>query len=121
MGMSLGVNFNNLHSETFILGGVTLHNSERTILTNTTTTGKLDIDDSYHSLNAITGSELNNIKLKHSDISCVILGGVGSYSHVKKIFENDDFEGIACGSLFSFTDSSPIRLKSYLKNNNIIA
>lgn len=63
MGMSLGVNFNNLHSETFILGGVTLHNSERTILTNTTTTGKLDIDDSYHSLNAITGSELNNIKL----------------------------------------------------------
>ena len=31
---------------------------------------------------------LNNIKLKHSDISCVILGGVGSYSHVKKILRN---------------------------------
>ena len=63
IGMLSGFNFYNLHSETFILGGVTLHNSERTILTNTTTTGTLDIDDTYFSLKAMTGSELNNIKL----------------------------------------------------------
>ena len=63
IGMLSGVNFNNLHSETFILGGVTIHDSKRTILTNTTTTGTLDIDDSYFSLNTLAGSELNNIKL----------------------------------------------------------
>ena len=53
IGMLSGVNFNNLHSETFILGGVTIHDSKRTILTNTTTTGTLDIDDSYFSLNTL--------------------------------------------------------------------
>tara|TARA_B100000579_G_scaffold86678_1_gene67865 strand:+ start:270 stop:2015 length:1746 start_codon:yes stop_codon:yes gene_type:complete len=58
-----GLNFYNMNSETFILGGVTLHESERTILTNTTTTGKLDLNDTYYSLKSLTGLKFNNKKL----------------------------------------------------------
>ena len=58
-----GVNFSSTNSETFILGGAALHDSERTILTNTTTTGKLDLDDTYYSLKALIGSKFKNEKL----------------------------------------------------------
>jgi len=64
--MLLGVSFSSLiddksiGSETFILGGISLHKSERTILTNTTTTGSLDIGDTYKSLEVLTGTKLNN-------------------------------------------------------------
>ena len=57
-----GLNFSNLSSETFILGGATLHNSERTIFTNTTTTGKLVIKDTYYSANVLTGMKFKNEK-----------------------------------------------------------
>ena len=56
--------FNNLNSDTFLLGGITFHDSERTILTNTTPSGKLDIDDQYLSFKAIAGTKLNNKNLK---------------------------------------------------------
>ena len=58
-----GFNFSSKNFENFILGGATIHNSERTILTNTTTTGKLDIKDSYYSVNVLTGSKFKNEKL----------------------------------------------------------
>jgi len=64
--MLLGVSFSSLiddksiGSETFILGGISLHKSERTILTNATTTGSLDISDTYQSLEVLTGTKLNN-------------------------------------------------------------
>ena len=58
-----GANFSSTNFETFILGGATLHESERTILTNTTTTGKLDLVDTYYSLKALTGSKFKNKKL----------------------------------------------------------
>ena len=61
--MLSGFNFYNLHSETFILGGVTLHESERTILTNTTTTGTLDVEDNYYSVKALTGTKFKSKKL----------------------------------------------------------
>ena len=50
-------------SETFILGGVTLHESKRTILTNTTTTGTLDVEDNYYSVKALTGTKFKSKKL----------------------------------------------------------
>ena len=48
--------------ETFFVWGVTLNKSDRRILTNTTTTGFLDIDDEYFSYDALYGGKfLNNM------------------------------------------------------------
>ena len=45
----------------FILGGVTLKDGERTILTNTTTSGKLTIDSDYETYEIHTGIKKNNL------------------------------------------------------------
>ena len=58
-----GINFSNINSETFILGGATLHESKRTILTNTTATGTLDVEDNYYSVKALTGTKFKSKKL----------------------------------------------------------
>ncbi len=63
LGFLSGINFSNIDSETFILGGVTLHESKRTILTNTTTTGTLDVEDNYYSVKALTGTKFKSKKL----------------------------------------------------------
>ncbi len=48
--------------ETFFVWGVTLNKSDRRILTNTTTSGFLDIDDQYFSYDALYGGKfLNNM------------------------------------------------------------
>ena len=44
----------------FILGGITLKDGERTILTNTTTSGKLTIDSDYETYEIHTGIKKNN-------------------------------------------------------------
>ena len=46
--------------ETFFLLGVTYNNSTRRILTNTTTTGLLDIEDDYFSYDALLGTKFLN-------------------------------------------------------------
>ncbi len=50
----------NSNSETFFLLGVTYNNSTRRILTNTTTSGLLDIDDDYFSYDALYGTKFLN-------------------------------------------------------------
>ena len=42
--------FNNIGNESFLLAGLTLHKSDRQILTNTTASGRLDIKDNYETL-----------------------------------------------------------------------
>ena len=49
--------------ETFFVWGVTLNKSDRRILTNTTTTGFLDIDDQYFSYDALYGGKFLNNKI----------------------------------------------------------
>ena len=49
-----------LNLDLFILGGVTLKDGERTILTNTTTSGKLTIDSDYETYEIHTGIKKNN-------------------------------------------------------------
>ena len=43
-------------------------------------------------------------------------GGAGNYNHIKDAFLNSEVSGIACGSIFNFTDSNPMRAKSFLSN-----
>ena len=65
--ISAGLNLPNnkylLNLDSFILGGVTLKKGERTILTNTTSSGKLDIDSNYQTFELHSGLTKNNPKL----------------------------------------------------------
>lgn len=53
-------NNSKFYNEYFVIGGITLNNSKRTILTNTTTTGKQNINDSYESYEILSGLRMNN-------------------------------------------------------------
>ena len=51
---------NKFLDESFILGGVNLHNSVREILTNTTTSGKLNTTSMFESYDLLAGTKINN-------------------------------------------------------------
>ncbi len=46
-------------------------------------------------------------------------GGAGNYNHLKDAFLESNVSALACGSLFNFTDSNPIRAKAFLTNYGI--
>ena len=52
-----------LNLDLFLLGGITLKEGERTILTNTTTSGKLKVDSDYETYEIHTGIKRNNLSL----------------------------------------------------------
>ena len=54
-----------------------------------------------------------------SNVPIIYSSGIGNYDQIKNIFKMSNISAVACGSLFNFTDSNPIRVKSYLKNYNI--
>lgn len=43
-------------------------------------------------------------------------GGSGHYNHLKEAFLKTDVSALACGSLFNFSDSNPLRAKAFLSN-----
>jgi imidazole glycerol-phosphate synthase subunit HisF len=43
-------------------------------------------------------------------------GGAGHYEHLKSAFLESGISALACGSLFNFTDSNPMRAKAFLTN-----
>jgi len=43
-------------------------------------------------------------------------GGSGHYNHLRDAFLETGVSGLACGSLFNFSDSNPIRAKAFLSN-----
>jgi imidazole glycerol-phosphate synthase subunit HisF len=43
-------------------------------------------------------------------------GGSGQYNHLKEAFLKTKVSALACGSLFNFSDSNPLRAKAYLSN-----
>lgn len=46
-------------------------------------------------------------------ISCI---GSGQYNYIKETFLETEVSSLACGSLFNFSDSSPLRAKAFLSN-----
>jgi cyclase len=46
----------------------------------------------------------------------IAAGGSGNYEHLKDVFVERDVAAAACGSLFNFSDSNPIRAKAFLSN-----
>ena len=64
IGFLTGLHFNeieifNTNSDLFILGGANYNKSERNILTNTTTTGELNVTDSYENYDFLIGVKTN--------------------------------------------------------------
>ena len=63
-GFLTGLHFNeveifNINPDLFILGGANYNKSDRNILTNTTTTGELNITDSYENYELLIGAKTN--------------------------------------------------------------
>ena len=63
-GFLTGLHFNeveifNINSDLFILGGANYNKSDRNILTNTTTTGELNVTDSYENYELLIGAKTN--------------------------------------------------------------
>ena len=52
-------------------------------------------------------------------VPVIAAGGSGNYSHLKDLFVETDVSAAACGSLFNFSDSNPIRAKAFLTNQGL--
>ena len=73
VGFLTGLHFNeveifNINPDLFILGGANYNKSDRNILTNTTTTGELNITDSYENYEFLIGAK-TNLESLFSDLS----------------------------------------------------
>lgn len=60
--------------------------------------------------------ELINRTVVCSNVPIIAAGGSGNYEHLKAVFLETDISAVACGSLFNFSDSNPIRAKAFLSN-----
>jgi imidazole glycerol-phosphate synthase subunit HisF len=49
-------------------------------------------------------------------VPVIACGGAGHYNHLREAFLAAEVSGLACGSLFNFGDSNPIRAKAFLSN-----
>lgn len=54
-----------------------------------------------------------------SSIPVILAGGSGNYEQLKEAFFAADISAVACGSLFNFSDSNPMRALSYLRNYDL--
>lgn len=66
----------------------------------------------------MAGYDIDLIKrvAKASTIPVIAAGGSGNYEHLKDVFLEGEVSAAACGSLFNFSDSNPIRAKAFLSN-----
>ena len=52
-------------------------------------------------------------------VPVIAAGGSGNYAHLRDVFLQADVSAVACGSLFNFSDSNPIRAKAFLTNHGL--
>ena len=57
--------------------------------------------------------------VKCAAIPIIGCGGAGNYTHLRDAFLDAGVSALACGSLFNFSDSNPLRAKAFLKNCGI--
>jgi cyclase len=53
------------------------------------------------------------------DIPVIGCGGSGDYNQLRDAFLETNVSALACGSLFNFSDSNPIRAKAFLSNHGL--
>lgn len=57
--------------------------------------------------------------MKAASVPVIGCGGSGNYDDLKDAFMQTDVSALACGSLFNFSDSNPMRAKNFLANYGI--
>jgi cyclase len=69
----------------------------------------------------MNGYDIPLLKKVAAAVSIPVIGcgGAGHYNHLKDAFLETRVSALACGSLFNFTDSNPIRAKAFLTNYGI--
>jgi len=69
----------------------------------------------------MTGYDLDFLKYVVSQVNIPIIasGGAGTLDDFYKAFTVADVSAVSAGSIFHFTDQSPIKSRFYLKNHNI--
>ncbi len=69
----------------------------------------------------MNGYDLELIKnvCENTNLPVVAAGGSGNSENLLDLFKETNVSAAACGSLFNFTDTNPIRIKSFLSNYNI--
>jgi len=68
------------------------------------------------------GYDLNMVNYASSIVEKLPIlasGGCGDYNDIKTLFLSTSADAAVCGSLFNFSDSNPIRAKSFLSNYDI--
>jgi len=60
--------------------------------------------------------DLLNIACATATVPVIGCGGSGQYNHLKEAFLQTKVSALACGSLFNFSDSNPLRAKAFLSN-----
>jgi imidazole glycerol-phosphate synthase subunit HisF len=68
------------------------------------------------------GYDLNMVNYVSSIVEklpILVSGGCGDYNDIKALFLSTSADAAVCGSLFNFSDSNPIRAKSFLSNYGI--
>ena len=66
----------------------------------------------------MTGFDVPLIKrvMDCSTVPVIAAGGSGNYDQLKEAFVSTQVSALACGSLFNFSDSHPMRAKAFLSN-----
>ena len=79
--------------------------------------GELFFNSIYHD-GMMNGCDLDFIKNLSSKlpIPFIYSGGVGNFLHLEQALKFSD--AVSCGSLFLLSDNSPMRARSYLRNQN---
>ncbi len=69
----------------------------------------------------MTGFDIPLIKraMAVSSAPVIAAGGSGNYGQMRDAFLETDVSALACGSLFNFSDSNPIRAKAFLSNHGL--
>lgn len=60
--------------------------------------------------------DLIRMVVEIASVPVIAAGGSGNYDHLREVFETGA-GAVACGSLFNFSDSNPLRAKSYLASH----
>ena len=61
-------------------------------------------------------TRLIGLAMQATNLPVIGAGGSGNYEHLKEAFLETGVSALACGSLFNFSDSNPMRAKAYLSN-----
>ncbi len=66
----------------------------------------------------MTGYDLSLIGqvMAVASVPVIAGGGSGNYEQLRQAFVETDVSALACGSIFNFSDSNPIRAKAFLSN-----